>query len=202
MAKRPGISGLAVSLVGSGLYLVYAGLRNVPLLDGLRDLAAGKLPAARPPKVTTVTFDETPTQGIAAIPQTGVGGSLGAAVGSVALNARILQIAESYLGVIPYVWGGESVSGADCSGFVTLVLKQAGVTNLPNMNHTVTGQFLRWSGATTVPRDQTVGGDLVCWAGHIGIAIDRNYMVNNSHPGTKTSKGKITGSPAIRRVKV
>lgn len=56
MAKSAGVNAAAVSLAAGGGFLVYCGIRNVPVLAGLRDLAAGKLPAARPPVVTAVTF--------------------------------------------------------------------------------------------------------------------------------------------------
>jgi len=56
MAKSPGINAGAVALAGVGAYLVYAGIRNVPVLAGFRDLAAGRLPAARAAKVTAVSF--------------------------------------------------------------------------------------------------------------------------------------------------
>lgn len=44
---RGGISGLAVAVGSAGAFLVYAGIRNVPLLEGLRELARGQLPPAR-----------------------------------------------------------------------------------------------------------------------------------------------------------
>lgn len=53
---RGGISGLAVAVGSAGAFLVYAGIRNVPLLDGLRELARGQLPPARPAKRTDVDF--------------------------------------------------------------------------------------------------------------------------------------------------
>jgi len=53
---RGGISGLAVAVGSAGAFLVYAGIRNVPLLDGLRELARGQLPPARPPARTDVDF--------------------------------------------------------------------------------------------------------------------------------------------------
>lgn len=59
--SRLGISGLAVTMIAGGAYLTYAGIRNVPLLDGLRDLAAGRLPAPRPGNVTLVHFTAVDT---------------------------------------------------------------------------------------------------------------------------------------------
>lgn len=43
-ARRFGISGLAVFLGTTGVYLAYAGIKNVGLTDGLRDLLQGKVP--------------------------------------------------------------------------------------------------------------------------------------------------------------
>jgi len=56
MAARGGISGLAVTLAAAGGYLVYAGIRNVPLVEGLRELATGRLPQGRPVAPTVVSF--------------------------------------------------------------------------------------------------------------------------------------------------
>lgn len=56
MADRSGINGGGVALAAGGLFLIYAGVRNVPILDGLRELAAGRLPAPRPAQPTEVGF--------------------------------------------------------------------------------------------------------------------------------------------------
>lgn len=53
---RGGISGLAVALAAAGGYLMYAGIRDVPLLEGLRELAGGKLPAGKPRQVSSATI--------------------------------------------------------------------------------------------------------------------------------------------------
>ncbi len=54
MAPKGGISGLAVAVAGVGGYLVYAGIRDVPLIDGLREIIAGQTPTGRPQKQTAV----------------------------------------------------------------------------------------------------------------------------------------------------
>lgn len=41
---KAGVSGVAVLLVGTGAYLAYAGIRDVPLVDGLRSLLGGEAP--------------------------------------------------------------------------------------------------------------------------------------------------------------
>lgn len=52
MAARGGISGIAVTIGAAGLYLVYAGIRDVPVVEGLRELARGRVPAGKPPQTT------------------------------------------------------------------------------------------------------------------------------------------------------
>ena len=51
---RAGISGLAVAVAGVGGFLVYAGIKDVPLIDGLREIISGQTPTGRDPKKTVV----------------------------------------------------------------------------------------------------------------------------------------------------
>lgn len=88
-----GINGGAVFLAGAGAYLVYAGIRNVPVLAGLRDLAAGRLPAPRPPAPTKVEFT-----GAAA-----VGAAAGTAAGAVSGGTSGLSGRYKLGAVKPYV---------------------------------------------------------------------------------------------------
>lgn len=69
-----------MSLAAGGAFLVYAGIRNVPLLEGLRELAGGRLPAPRPAAPTRVAF-------VGAAPGSGANigsGGIGQAIADVA----------------------------------------------------------------------------------------------------------------------
>lgn len=48
-ARRPGLSGIAVAFLGLGTYLVWAGIRDVAPLDGLRSVLRGEVPPSRSP---------------------------------------------------------------------------------------------------------------------------------------------------------
>ncbi len=87
------------------------------------------------------------------------------------------QIALQYLGV-PYLWGGASPDGFDCSGLVMYVYAQLGIS-LP---HFAAAQF---GFGTPVPRDALEPGDLVFFDGldHVGIYIGGGQMVHAPQTG-------------------
>jgi cell wall-associated NlpC family hydrolase len=89
----------------------------------------------------------------------------------------VVGIAMRYLGV-PYVWGGASPSGFDCSGLVAYVYAQVGVS-LPHY----TGA--QYAVGVPVSRDQLEPGDLVFFngLGHVGIYIGGGQMIHAPHTG-------------------
>ena len=89
----------------------------------------------------------------------------------------VVGIAMRYLGV-PYVWGGESPAGFDCSGFVAYVYAQVGVS-LPHY----TGA--QWAMGVPVDRSDLEPGDLVFFdgLGHVGIYIGGGQFIHAPHTG-------------------
>jgi len=88
------------------------------------------------------------------------------------------RIALQYLGV-PYVWGGASPSGFDCSGLVMYVYAQLGIS-LPH--YTVS----QWDATEPISTSQMQPGDLVFFdgLGHVGIYIGGGQFVNAPHTGS------------------
>jgi cell wall-associated NlpC family hydrolase len=92
-----------------------------------------------------------------------------------------------YLGT-PYVWGGASPSGFDCSGFVMYVFAQVGVS-LP---HGVAAQY---GMGIPVARSQLQPGDMVAFdgLGHNGIYIGGNQFIHSPHTGDVVKISSMTG---------
>lgn len=88
---------------------------------------------------------------------------------SQSFGSAIVSTAKKYLGV-PYVWGGESPAGFDCSGLVQYVFAQNGVS-VPRTS------WQQYADAVKIPVSQLKPGDLVFFstyapgASHVGIYI-------------------------------
>ena len=100
----------------------------------------------------------------------------------------VVGIAMQYLGV-PYVWGGASPSGFDCSGLIMYVYAQVGVS-LP---HHAASQY---GMGTAVSKDQLQAGDLVFFngLGHMGIYIGGGQFIHAPHSGDVVKISSLSDS--------
>lgn len=95
-------------------------------------------------------------------------------------NEALIEYAKQFIG-LPYVYGGSTPAGFDCSGFVQYVFKQFG-TNLSRTTYTQVNE------GTYVSRDQLQMGDLVFFApggniNHVGIYISDGNFIHSTHTG-------------------
>jgi cell wall-associated NlpC family hydrolase len=89
-----------------------------------------------------------------------------------------VAVAERFVGT-PYLWGGKSSLGIDCSGLVQIALNAAG-TGCPrdsDMQQDGLGRLLGLAESAKLQR-----GDLLFWKGHVAIARDADHIVHaNAH---------------------
>ena len=85
-----------------------------------------------------------------------------------------VAVAERFLGV-PYLWGGKTALGLDCSGLVQVALTAAGMAcpRDSDMQERALGAPLPGDGEQSLQR-----GDLVFWEGHVAIVRDRATLIH------------------------
>ena len=161
---------------------VTAGPLNIRSAPSTDDAVVGSLPAG-----SVVELQET-LDGWYQIEDGYISGDyvveVDAAAASSGTGSQMAQFALQYVGY-PYVYGGASPSGFDCSGFVTYVVKQFGYS----VNRTASGQM---DNGVAVDRSQLQPGDLVFFnsgnpnkrATHVGMYIGGGEFV---HASTSTT---------------
>jgi cell wall-associated NlpC family hydrolase len=110
-------------------------------------------------------------------------------------ESDFVAVAERFAGT-PYLWGGKSSLGIDCSGLVQVSLNAAG-TGCPrdsDMQQDGLGRVL-----TTAESRKLQRGDLIFWKGHVAIARDAHTIVHaNAHHMATVIENT---SDAIARIK-
>ena len=130
-----------------------------PAADTTKDKAeAEETPAATQSESESESSSSTTTQAETPAPAASASAS------------SVAALAMQYVGV-PYVWGGSSPSGFDCSGLVSYVYAQFGVS-LPHQS-----EGIRAAG-TVVSASEARPGDVVWWPGHVGIYMGNGMMVD------------------------
>lgn len=111
-----------------------------------------------------------------------------------ATGNSIVDYAYKFLG-IPYVWGGTSPSGFDCSGFTQYVLKNAAGVSLPRTTYD------QINIGTPVAYSDLQPGDLVFpHTGHVGIYVGNGQMIHAPSTGDVIKVSSVYKFYTARRV--
>ncbi|TWW12648.1 gamma-D-glutamate-meso-diaminopimelate muropeptidase [Dellaglioa algida] len=107
--------------------------------------------------------------------------------------SKVISVAKSYIGT-PYVWGGSTPSGFDCSGFTQYVFAKVGI----NLNRNTIGQE---SNVTKKSTAAAQPGDLLFWGAqgstyHVGIYLGGGQYIAAPEPGQNVKVGTLAYFPA------
>ncbi len=103
----------------------------------------------------------------------------------------LVRVAETLFSGAPYVWGGKSPAGCDCSGMLQSAARAIGI-DLPRDSHQQEQAI-----ATTIGFDKRQRGDIVFWPGHVGLLFSPELLL---HANAYTMNCCIeTLSPVITR---
>jgi cell wall-associated NlpC family hydrolase len=106
-----------------------------------------------------------------------------------------VSVAERFVGA-PYLWGGRTSLGIDCSGLVQVALEAAGhaAPRDSDMQEAEVGRAMAGT------RDLSVleRGDLVFWEGHLGVMVDGARLLHATAHGMQTLIEPLAG--AVERI--
>lgn len=88
------------------------------------------------------------------------------------IQQNALQLAQTHFLGTPYLWGGCSPDGVDCSGLIQALAVASGI-RLPRDSGDQEN-FLEH----TITRQARQSGDLVYWPGHVGILVDSETLLH------------------------
>lgn len=102
----------------------------------------------------------------------------------------VVDIAWSYVGVTPYVWGGTSPSGFDCSGLTQYCYAQAGYS-IPRTTYAQIDQIAALGQLTYNLSDLQPGDLLFPHSGHVGIYCGGGMMIHAPYTGRTVSYDSV-----------
>lgn len=168
------------SLVGRETYLVLVGQRDDYYAVLMAD---GRYGWIKKPRVSLLNYDVV----------NGKTGDPGTDFGN-----KVVQDSFKYLG-LPYIWGGYSTSGTDCSGFVKAVFAQNGVS-LPRVARDQARVGQEVSPSDLRPGDRVYFSFKGRYIDHTGLYIGNGYFIHNSTNNKRVAVDLLTSRTYWRKL--
>lgn len=151
---------------------------------------------------TNIEYELPPVQTVNTSPEAvpTPNGDIPSYAGSQVPGEALVEICKQYLGT-PYVYGGMSPSGFDCSGFVKYCYGLMGV----NLNRVASDQALN---GVAVSVDAMLPGDIICFStnvggsyiGHVGIYVGNGYFIHSPRTGRSVEYVPLSNTYYRQRV--
>lgn len=109
--------------------------------------------------------------------------------GDASVGQAIVTAARSYIGV-PYVYGGTSRAGIDCSGLTQAAHKAVGIY-IPRTSGSQLG-----SGKAVNGLENALPGDVICYPGHVAIYIGNYRVIHAPQPGDYVKEASVYMGPS------
>ncbi len=90
------------------------------------------------------------------------------------INKEWMDVAYSFLGA-PYLWGGKTFFGIDCSGLVQLALSNSGIFLPRNSNEQAKSSCKKLKNVSKIEK-----GCLIFWKGHVAIVFKKNKILHSN----------------------
>ncbi|WP_426350454.1 NlpC/P60 family protein [Alloiococcus sp. CFN-8] len=108
-------------------------------------------------------------------------------------GVEVVEYAKKFLG-IPYVWGGTTPNGFDCSGYVQYVYKNFGI-NVPRTTYDQVN-----AGSAVAQSDLKPGDIVFTSADHVGIYVGDNQIIHSPKAGDVVKISTIWSFYKARRI--
>lgn len=174
-------NGRALTATGLGVLFIWSGIKGWSVLATIGDVITGRQP--NEPVSYPIEIRSQATPGITGSP------------------SGIAGIAVQYVGH-SYLFGGapgrDGSQPWDCSSFINWIVSVKAGMAIPGngpgrydgtSHGPTTGTWAIWTGMTSIKRADVQAGDILVWAGHMGMALDNTRMISALNP---TDKTKIT----------